>query len=405
MIEGSPTRFEPLFPSEASVNSVLGLAHELVQDAVRLDAQLPAGASRSVLTALLREMNSYYTNRIEGQHTFPMDIQRALAGDYSQDSDRARRQRLALAHIHTENWAEQTLADGGWRAVYAPEILQALHRHLYEQLPPEDRAIPEGEIVEPGAWRAHDVQVGTHVAPPASSVPVFLERWQEAYARLPDGERAVIGVACAHHRLTWVHPFLDGNGRVARLHSHLLFYRMGLLNGLWSPMRGLARTRERYYECLSGADAQRSGDLDGRGNLSEAGLLNFVRYFLEICLDQVRFMRRLLEFTGMRERMRELLTVESMKAGSHLRPEAAHALHYLFLVGILTRGEFKAMTGLPKRTAERVLAELLRRDLLCSDSPKGPVRIGIPLWALRYYFPNLWTEAENDTSSTNMPRA
>ena len=31
-IEGSPTRFEPLFPSEASVNSVLGLAHDLVQD-------------------------------------------------------------------------------------------------------------------------------------------------------------------------------------------------------------------------------------------------------------------------------------------------------------------------------------------------------------------------------------
>lgn len=398
MIYASPSQFEPLFPSEASVASVLGLAHELIQDAVRLDAQSPAGTSRSVLTSLLREMNSYYTNRIEGQHTFPMDIQRALAGDYSQDLDRARRQRLALAHIHTESWAEQTVAADNWRTGYAPETVQALHRHLYEQLPPEDRVIAEGEVVEPGAWRTREVQVGAHVAPQASAVPSFLDRWQEVYAQLPDGERAVIGIACAHHRLTWVHPFLDGNGRVARLHSHLLFYRMGLLGGLWSPMRGLARTRERYYDCLSGADAPRSGDLDGRGNLSEAGLLAFVRYFLEICLDQVRFMRALLEFTGLRERMRELLAFESMRAESNLRPEAAHALHYVFLAGTLTRGEFKAMTGLPKRTAERVLAELLRRDLLRSDSPKGPVHIGIPLWALRFYFPNLWTEAESDSS-------
>ena len=38
-------------------------------------------------------MNSYYTNRIEGQHTLPVEIEQALRNDYSADADKARRQR------------------------------------------------------------------------------------------------------------------------------------------------------------------------------------------------------------------------------------------------------------------------------------------------------------------------
>lgn len=142
----------------------------------------------------------------------------------------------------------------------------------------------------------------------------------------------------------------------------------------------------------------RAGDLDGRGNLSETGLLGFAQYFIETCLDQVQFMSDILDFAGMRSRLREFLTLESLKPKSSLRPEAANALHYLFLAGTLPRGDFKKMTGLAPRTAERLLAELLRREILLSDTPKGPVRFGIPLWALRYFFPNLWTEAEADIS-------
>ena len=393
----SPTQFEPLLPSDASVAPLLELAHRLIRAATSLDGKL-SDASKSALTPLLREMNSYYSNRIEGQHTFPLDIQRALQGTYARDPDRARRQRLALAHIHTEEWAEGMFAGTDWRKLYSAQVVEALHRQLYEQLPEADRLMEDGSAVIPGTWRTCDVQVGTHVAPQASAIAAFFRRWEEGYAGLPSGERALIGVACAHHRLAWIHPFLDGNGRVTRLHSHLLFHSMGLTSGLWSPMRGLARSQDRYYALLAGADAARAGDLDGRGNLSEAGLLAFARYFLESCLDQVRFMGDILEFAGLRERLQEFLTLESLKLESSLRPEATNALHYVFLAGTLTRGEFKAMTGLASRTADRVLAELLRRQLLLSDTAKGPVRFGIPLWALRFYFPNLWTEAEIDQS-------
>ena len=51
------------------------------------------------------------------------------------------------------------------------------------------------------------------------------------------------------------------------------------------------------------------------------------------------------------------------------------------------------MTGLASRSADRAIAALLRKGLLESDSAKGPVRFGLPLEALAYYFPRLYPEA------------
>jgi Fic family protein len=86
------------------------------------------------------------------------------------------------------------------------------------------------------------------------------------------------------------------------------------------------------------------------------------------------------------------LLLEGQASGDALRP-----LHYLFLGGnTIERGEFKRMTGLGERTAVTVLGALLKRGLLKSDTPQGKVRFGLPLHALRFYFPALWPEAEAD---------
>lgn len=339
-------------------------------------------------------MNSYYTNKIEGQHTEPADIERALNREYADDAERARRQRLAVAHIETEQWAESALAADGWRETFAVETVAALHRELYGRLPEAECVTDEGDPLEPGKWRRVDVKVGDHIAPEAAAIEAFLARWSARYSHLPEGEQALIGIACAHHRLAWIHPFRDGNGRAARLQSHLALHAMGLTNGVWSPMRGLARRHGDYYAARASADRPREGDLDGRGSLSQAGLIDFAAFFLEVCLDQARFMRGLLSLEGMKDRIAELLAVESHKPGSELRREALPSLHYCFMAGPVERGIFKAMTGLSPRTADRLLAALLKSRLLVSDTPKGPVSFGIPQSALRYYFPRLWPEAE-----------
>jgi Fic family protein len=397
----SPQQFEPLLPGALAEELLLAKAHDLAQLATRL-------AGRVVpleLRALLRGMNSYYTNRIEGQHTRPSEIAQALRQDYSANLDLARRQRLALAHIDAEVAVERRYqgADGA-RALYAPESICDLHRELFARLPAADLTMTNSnagsDALIPGELRSRDVTVGKHVAPAYASVPDFMHRWGEVYGAVRRGEASLVAVAAAHQRLGWIHPFADGNGRVMRLHTHAVLHALGYTGGLWSPLRGFARSTDRYYALLADADAPRQGDLDGRGNLSEKALVAWVNYVFDLCMDQVKFMGTMLDLSSMEGRIAACLAFEQHTQKSGVRAEMLRPLYYLFATaGELERGEFKAMTGLAPRTAGTALAALLKRGLLHSDTPEGKVRFGLPLHALRFYFPALWPEAEAEAGT------
>ena len=209
-----------------------------------------------------------------------------------------------------------------------------------------------------------------------------------------------MAMACAHQRLGWVHPFVDGNGRVMRLHTHTLLSALGYTGGLWSPLRGFARSTERYYALLADADSLRRGDLDGRGNLSEQALIAWADYVLDACQDQVGFMANMLDFDTLKSRIEACLVFEAMVEKSGVRQESLRGLHYLFLSGDeMMRGDFKAMLGMSDRGATDALGALVKRGLLKSDSPQGRVRFGLPQHALRFLFPRLWPEAEVDVVS------
>ncbi len=399
----SPHQFEPLLPSAKRLEPLLAQAHDLARAATALASQPVAAELRGVL----RAMNSYYSNRIEGQHTRPYELEQALRKDYSHDSQLAARQRLAIAHIDAEAELEARYAGeagdvgdaggAGAAALYTPAAIADLHRTLFTRLPLADRATDEGAVIEPGQFRTREVSVGQHVAPSAASLQLLLQRWGQVYGGVRRGEAALVALAAAHQRLGWIHPFVDGNGRVMRLHTHTLLSALGYTGGLWSPLRGFARSVDRYYALLEAADEPRQGDLDGRGNLSENALVEWIAYVLDLCLDQVRFMRSQLALGTMERRMAACLTFEQETLRSGVRLEALRPLHYLFLSGSeIERGEFKRMTGLGERTAVSLLSALVARGLLRSDTVQGKVRFGLPLHALRFYFPALWPEAEAD---------
>lgn len=406
----APHQFEPLMPGEAALGPLLERSSDLARAATRLGAAAGAGA-QSELRALLRSMNSYYTNRIEGEHTRPSDIERALHQDFSGDAVLARKQRLAVAHIHTEERCEAAIArrvaadgESGARWLYSAEALTWLHRELFQGLPQGDLRLVDGSQLVPGELRPRQVAVGKHEAPTAAALPRFLDRWAQVYGQARRGEASVVALAASHHRLAWMHPFLDGNGRVARLHTHLLLQGWGLTAGLWSPLRGYARSEARYKALLQAADEHRRGDLDGRGNLTEAGLVDWIDYTLDVCIDQVEFMSRQLDIQGMRGRIEAALAYEVSAVKSGVRAEALNALHFLFATQAeLGRADFKTMTGLGERVATEALSALLRRGFLATDSAYGKVRFAVPRHALRFYFPALWPEAEQDEALHNPP--
>lgn len=188
--------FQPLFPEERLLGPLLDLAAGLLAQSHRLAAF--AGQPLALaLAPRLRAMNSYYTNKIEGQHTRPLDIDRALANQYDADAQQARKQRLAVAHMAAESDLEARVAGLARAELFAPTLFSTIHADLYQRLPEADRVTDEGDDrVEPGVWRSRPVTAGRHLAPPPEAVPALLTAWGRRYGELPGLEQALIGLAC-----------------------------------------------------------------------------------------------------------------------------------------------------------------------------------------------------------------
>jgi Fic family protein len=135
------------------------------------------------------------------------------------------------------------------------------------------------------------------------------------------------------------------------------------------------------------ADTPRQGDRDGRGNLSEKALKEFTLWFLSVCLDQVKFMTSLFEIGTLAKRLRTYVA-----KSESLKPETANILEEVLIRGEVERGAIERITGLPERTARRVLNEAVQAGLLESSTPKTPVSLRFPEDALEALFPRLYPE-------------
>lgn len=347
------------------------LAFRLNQDANRLAGRLAPVVSAGI-GDLVRSMNCYYSNLIEGHDTHPIDIERALAQDFSADPEKRDLQLEAVAHISVQKWID----DGGADPITGlAELVSEIHKRFYEQLPESLLFVdlPSGERVKviPGAWRKHDVAVGRHVAISHLSVPRFMKRWEEAYALNP--ARLLPDVGGLHHRLVWIHPFLDGNGRAARLLVHAILRRIGVGSPLWAVSRGFARNVDRYKALLQAADEPRRGDLDGRGSRSETALIDFNQFFLEQSRDQVTFMAGLIDVDRMLDRIIRHIREEVDARRIDERSEVI--IRSIFQSGELPRSEIDKMLGISERTRARILNSLLERKMLQSDSHRAAVRL------------------------------
>jgi Fic family protein len=380
-------QFEPLLPQNR-LDVLQEQSLELIQKSTRLGGGIHASTIASI-QGLVRSMNSYYSNRIEGQSTHPVNIERALAKDFSDTPSTAKLQRIAIAYIDAEKELEE-VGGVGFEDTLRSSMLIEAHRALYGRLLPDDRTTEEGRVIEPGKERQENVTVGRHDPPLWTSVPDFLKRMDQVYALPARNDQGLIRVACAHHRAMWVHPFLDGNGRAVRLQTHLAL--LPITKGLWSMNRGLARQRDDYYAYLARADQPRHGDLDGRGNLSEKMLWDWCQWFIRVAHDQVDFMEKMLSLSEMRRHIEALIFFRASQ-DKGIRKEAIAPLYHLYLAGPTKRGDFLQMTGLGERTARTLLSRLLETGLVISAGHKSPVQFAFPLDSLQFLLPNLYPEA------------
>lgn len=390
----TPGRIEPA-RLENPPESVADLAAELSAASAKLGTSLhPTTAGN--LAELVRVMNTYYSNLIEGHDTRPRDIERALAGELDRDEGRRNLQIEAAAHVRVQTGVDRMGRAGELPEPASVNFVKWLHREFYKGAPEpmlHVRGAGRDFMMVPGDWRSkpeHDVAVGRHVPPSSEHVSEFMQYFARRYELSPMGKAGrIIAMAAAHHRFNYIHPFPDGNGRVSRLISHAMAWHADIAShGLWSISRGLARglaSRGEYKQMMDLADTPRESDLDGRGNLSQRALIDFVTWFLRVAIDQVTFMSSLFDLDTLASRLREWVAQEG-----RLKPESARLLEETLMRGEVDRGEAARITGLPERSARRVLTDLAGAGLLASGTPKGPVSLRFPAETLEILFPRLY---------------
>lgn len=393
----NPVHMEPLFPGESK--SLAELAMKVYADAAELGGMVHP-ITRSEIARLLRHINSYYSNRIEGEHTSPSDIEKAVKKVYSNDDSKKRLQMLSVAHIEVQKQIDERFESGEDLSVCSAEFLCWIHKEFYEKVPESFLKIyhpdrDEHIIMIPGELRKEHVIVGDHFPPKWEMVPDFLKRFEDVYtSESVFGQKKLITAAASHHRLAWIHPFLDGNGRVSRLFTYAFMRKTGIdSHGLWTLSRGLARKEDEYKRILAHADRTRQGDLDGRGNLSEKALTEFSTFFFETADDQVSFMKKMLSLDDLYNRITSYINRRAdntLPDEKPLRAEAKHVLTEVMIRGEIARGEVPRLIGLGERTATDLIRRLLEEELVTSKSNRSPLRFHIPSKVVGYYFPDLY---------------
>lgn len=395
------SQMEPLYPARAE--RLEDLARDVIATSAKSEGRL-ASATLDGVRRLLRVVNSYYSNLIEGHSTHPIDIERAMRHDYSADQNKRDLQIESQIHIEVQEEVATRLAEEPDLNVASASLLRWVHERFYSRMPERLCWVhgdnQESAKVEAGDFRKRYLQVGTHVAPKAEALDSFLERFAFFYDPAKQhGVRPLIAIAAAHLRLMWIHPFLDGNGRVARLFTDAYFLRSKVAGyGLWNVSRGLARQRDSYRAHLAAADLPREGDLDGRGNLSDRRLTEFCEFFLGVCLDQAQYMDNMLALRSLMDRIEAYvnLRVQGLAPSPPnqevlpLRREVASVLRQTAIYGAISRGEIATLMGVSERLGRDILNSLLKEGLLLSDSLRGPVRLGFPAHAASYLFPGLY---------------
>ncbi|MCB9335889.1 MAG: Fic family protein [Flavobacteriales bacterium] len=395
----TPDTMEPLFPEPAS-GELEELAIELISKAGKLSGVINP-ETRKAIGEFLRPMNSYYSNLIEGHDTHPIDIARALNEEYSDDKAKRDLQLEAYAHIKLhKNISEEIKAGNSEIIPTSMDFLKSLHKRFYDHLPEsfKEAISKQGEpkIVIPGEFRTCEVQVGRHIAPYSKNIDLFTNRFEEFYnpksLSNKSKTRRIISIAASHHRLAWIHPFLDGNGRVTRLFSDACFMHEDLdADGLWSISRGLARRNDEYKSNLAQAGSVRYNDYDGRGNLSNKKLIEFCKFFLEVAVDQTDYMFKMIDTNNILSHIESF--TDLMVNKGELRPEAKFILCDLFLKGKISKSDAMRITNTSDKTVKITTDKLTEMGFISPEKRKGTTMMYHVSYPVKYspmIFPGLY---------------
>jgi Fic family protein len=389
----------PIIPSTDSIpldNEIINKSEKLLVNS----AKLVGGQNIHLINAvkdLLRFTNSYYSNMIESEGTHPIDIEKAMKQNFSSDDRKRHLQKLSLIHIDVQKYLEETLDLS--EKPYQLTKIKDIHREFYSKEDMKKSLHIEHDDLSvemiPGELRVGDVKVGNHIAPKFDELNAFFGQFELLYnSSMPLSKTMkLIYALCSHHRLVYIHPFYDGNGRVSRLYLDYLMQFIGIQGyGLWNISRGLARNQSEYRKFLSIADEKNESYNDGTGPLSLKGLQKFLYFMLDVSLDQVDFMSELLRLDSLAPKIDSFVALSQkglIPDVEALPKDSEKLFQYLLIYGEVNRGKVPDIINSSKPTSIKLINKLIEMDFLISDTPKSPIRIKLNSKFASYIIPGL----------------
>lgn len=228
---------------------------------MRIAAALGAVRGARVLPAVADELRAsarvgtvHYSNLIEGNELPVIAAERAARGALAPDT----RAKIELVnYVNALDLIDERVDSGTLELT--PGFLKELHGVTTKVLGREDD--PHFKPHHEGQWRngialVVDRITGKvmHEGPPAGEVePRMQSMFEWMHNKLASGgdEQPFIVAGVMHYGITDVHPFADGNGRVARLFQAAVLIHTGVVPGrMFSFERYYAEDRPAYYEAL-----------------------------------------------------------------------------------------------------------------------------------------------------------
>ena len=380
---------------------------ELIRADIALNQSIP-DSLRESLEWLLRLVNSYYSNKIEGNPTHPKELLKAQAENVDDSVHQSKDIQELLSHLEVQ--MKLSRINVLPEQVVSQDFIKNIHKDFYRDLPkealivrnldgsPAEDGAGQSILIVPGRYRDKIVLVGKHEPPMPEEISRYMCWIEQMYNPAHIfGTNRLCAAAALHHRLAWVHPFIDGNGRTTRLVTDTYMRCLGYNGyGLWSLARGFARDTDAYYKALAQADMPRQGESDGKGILSKRGLIYFTKYFIDTALDQVKFFNDLLEPTALKTRMDIYFEFRSKGAIADingkktiLKIEARDIYKLLVDRGPLFRSDISSHFGKSEQTLRPVINQM-RDDGLLKADPKKPVEPKLSPNIVETVFPGIW---------------
>ena len=389
---------EPLLFEDEIPRRLADLVCRLQQEVSRLERGLQADALREIAD-LARHANADCGNPIDRRGTRLDTSEEPLnaserAGAGASSAAEAQAEMVVLRAI------DEAHAAGSLSSPTSIAFLTWAHRSFYQALAGLERpASDQGSArMAPGRLREGFGEVGvsgTPIPQAPERIGAFLAHFERRFGAAERWQSArIIAVAAAHHRLDLIRPFPYGNGRVSRLMSHAMVMRAGIgAGGLWSLSRGLARKHDDYHRMMRHAGSRRTGDRDGRGQLSAAALQAFSEWMLSVMLEEVRAARASFAFEALEPRYRRLL--RALDYDDNAQDLAGAVLRF----GQIDRGDACVVLKTSERTARNAVSCLVQGGFLKSSTPKGPVRIAFPIAHRDQLFPQVFAASPVDPLS------